>query len=389
MPRLLDGLVVLDLTHALSGPFCTMILGDLGARVVKVEPPGGDEARQWGPFVNGLSAYFASVNRGKQSIVVDLKQPEGRATVRRLAGRADVFVENYRPGKLPALGLGYPELSSANRRLIYLSLTGFGQTGPYSQRGAYDVIVQAMSGLMSVTGPEGGQPTRVGASIGDTVPALFGAIGILAALHAREATGRGCWIDLAMLDSVVAVTENALARYLATGLSPKPLGNRHSSIAPFGVFTSADGQIALGAATDAVFHRLVAAIGAPDLAERPEYLTNEQRARNVDQLSADLDSILSRRPSAEWMDRLSKAGVPCGQVATMADLVTDAHLKARNTLVRIDQPGMGTLVQAGSPIKVGGFGDDPHRPAPRLGEHTASVSGRASRAGRRRVARTG
>jgi CoA:oxalate CoA-transferase len=373
MPKLLAGLLVLDFTHALSGPFCTMILGDLGARIIKVEPPNGDEARQWGPFVNGRSAYFANVNRGKQSIVLDLKQPEGREVARRLAARADVLVENFRPAKLTSLGLGYSTLAEANPRLIYLSLSGFGQTGPYAERGAYDVIIQAMSGLMGITGPEGGQPTRVGASVGDTVPALFGAVGILAALHARGAYGRGCWIDLAMLDCVVAITENALARFQSTGVSPKPLGNRHPSIAPFGVFSTGDGQIALGAATDVVFRRLVAAIGSPDLANQPEYLTNDLRTRNVGRLIADLDALFARRSSAEWIELLLGVGVPCGPVATIADVIRNEHLWQRNALVEVLQPGIGQLVEPGSPIKAGGFEDDVRQPAPDLGEHTADV----------------
>jgi CoA:oxalate CoA-transferase len=326
MAKLLDGLTVLDFTRVLAGPFCTMILSDLGARVIKVEPPGGDEARHIGPMVNESSVYFASINRGKEGIALNLKHRAGLELARRLVRTADVLTENFRPGTLERIGLGYQHVSNINPGIIYASLSGFGQTGPYSERGAYDIIIQAMSGMMSITGQPGRPPTRVGASIGDTIPALYTAIAILAGLHQRSANGRGVRIDIGMMDAAFAVVENALARYWATDEDPAPIGNRHPAITPFSAFTTADGTIVIGAGNDALWRKLCVTIGRPDLADDDSLGNNEMRNANIERLSAELNKTLSSRSTEHWLKLLLEAKVPCGRVNSMSDLAGDPHL---------------------------------------------------------------
>lgn len=373
MSRLLDGLTILDFTRVLAGPFCTMILSDLGAKVIKVEPPGGDEARHIGPMVNGSSVYFASINRGKEGVAINLKQPAGLDVARRLAKRADVLTENFRPGTLERIGLGYQEVSNINPGIIYASLSGFGQTGPYSQRGAYDIIIQAMSGLMSITGQQGGPPTRVGASVGDTIPALYTAIAILAGLQQRSTTGRGVRLDIGMMDAAFAVVENALARYWASGEDPGPIGNRHPAITPFSAFTTADGTIVIGAGNDALWRQLCVTIGRPDLAEDETLASNELRNANIERLSVELNKTLSSQSTEHWLKLLLEAKVPCGRVNSMSDLAGDPHLSARNMLAQVDQPGIGRMLAPGSPIKGEALEDSVGKPAPAYGQHTRYV----------------
>ena len=373
MARLLDGLLVLDFARVLAGPFAGMVLADLGARVIKIEPPGGDEARGFGPFVAGQSLYFISVNRGKEGVALDLKQPAALAAARGLCRQADVLLENFRPGAMGRLGLGYETLSQENPRLVYCSVSGFGHTGPKAGRGAYDVIIQAVSGLMSLTGPEGGPPVRVGASLGDLVPALYAVTGILAALYRRERTGSGCFLDLAMQDAVVSVVENALARAWASGSDPQPLGSRHPTIAPFAAFPTADGQIALAAGNDALFRRLCIAVGAPALADEALFATNALRVEHVDRLTACLSALLCQRRSEEWLSVLDSAGIPSGPVARMSDLLADEHLKARRMILPLDQPGIGAVPVPGIPVKAQGYDDSLPGPAPAYGQHGAAV----------------
>ncbi len=373
MPKLLEGLLVIDFARVLAGPFAAMVLADLGARVIKIEPPGGDEARGFGPFVNGRSLYFISVNRGKEGLALDLKRPEGLEIARRLLARADVLVENFRPGTMARLGLGYEAVARLNPRLVYCSLSGFGHTGPKAGRGAYDVIIQAVSGLMSLTGPEGGPPVRVGASLGDLVPALYAVAGILAALYRRERTGAGCFLDLAMQDAVVSVVENALARAWATGEDPGPLGSRHPTIAPFAAFPTADGQIAIGAGNDALFRRLCAALGVDELALDPRFATNAARVEHVAELTECLSRALRQRTSDEWLRVLDAAGIPAGKVARMSDLLADEHLRARRMILPLDQPGIGTMPVPGVPIKASGYDDTLSGPAPEFGQHGPAV----------------
>jgi CoA:oxalate CoA-transferase len=372
--RLLDGLLVVDFTRVLAGPFAAMVMADLGARVVKVEPPGGDEARGFGPFVNGQSLYYTSVNRGKLGVALNLKTASAVAYARDLCSRADVLLENFRPGTMDRLGLGYAELSRSNPRLVYASVSGFGHTGPNAGKGAYDVIIQAVSGLMSLTGPEGGPPVRVGASLGDLVPALYAVAGVLAALYARDRTGRGTFLDIAMQDAVVSVMENAVARTWASGEDPRPLGSRHPAIAPFAAFPTADGDIALAAGNDLLFVRLCDVLGAPDLARDPRFLTNAGRVEHVAALTEVLTALLAARPAAAWVPLLEGAGIPCGLVARISDVLADEHLKARRMILPFEQPGVGTLPVPGIPIKAAGSDDSLPGPAPAFGQHGRSVA---------------
>jgi CoA:oxalate CoA-transferase len=361
---------VLDLTRVLAGPYCTMVLADLGARVIKVERPGGgDDARAFGPFAGGRSAYFASLNRGKESIVLDLKAEADRTTFEALLARADVLVENFRPGTLERLGFGWDALAPRFPKLVYAAVSGFGASGPYADRPAYDVIAQAMGGIMSLTGHPGGPPTRVGTSIGDIAAGLFTAIGVGAALHHRAATGRGTKIDVAMLDAQVAILENAIARYLATGEVPGPLGSRHPSIAPFAAFAAADGHLVLAAGNEGLFAKLCAVLGCPSLAADPRFATNEARVRGADALRVELESALAARPVAEWLPLLEAAGVPCGPIQDVAQVLADPQVAARNMVIRA-----GDARMAGNPVKLAAFLDPVQRaPAPELDQHRAAI----------------
>jgi CoA:oxalate CoA-transferase len=356
-----SGLLVLDLTRVLAGPFCTMLLAELGARVIKVESPdGGDDARAFDPFVAGKSAYFASLNRGKESIALDLKQDADREVFLCLVRRADVLVENYRPGTLDRLGFGYERLREANPRLIYAAVSGFGQTGPWRHKPAYDMIVQALGGLMSVTGHAGGPSTKAGTSIGDITGGLFTVAGIAAALYHREKTGRGMMVDVSMLDGQLAILESAILRYSATGQVPGPIGNRHPSIAPFQPYAAADRPLIIAAGNDALFRRLAEALGHPEWADDPRFRTNTDRLRNVDALQASLEEILRMAPAAHWIGALEAAGVPCSLINTVADAVNHPQVRARNMIVEA-----GGLRMPGNPVKLSEFPDLPaRRPAP-------------------------
>jgi CoA:oxalate CoA-transferase len=352
-----------------------MLLADLGARVVKVEAPGrGDDARQIGPFVNGVSAYFLSLNRAKESIALDLREADDRAIFEKLVARADVLVENFRPGAMERLGFGWEALHARHPRLVFASTSGFGQTGPYARRPAYDVVVQAMGGIMSLTGQPGGPPTRVGTSTGDITAGLFTAVGILAALSERARTGQGRHVDVAMLDCQVATLENAIARYTATGEVPGPLGSRHPSIAPFQAFATRDGHIVVAAGNDALFAKLCAALGREALAADVRFRTNEARTRHVEALAAALEAVFAVRASAEWLERLEAAGIPCGPLNDVAQVLEDPQVRARNMVVTADDPVAGRFTVAGNPVKLSGVADPTTRAgAPRLDEHRATI----------------
>ncbi|MGH0036822.1 MAG: CaiB/BaiF CoA transferase family protein [Myxococcota bacterium] len=371
----LAGVTVIDLTRVLAGPFCTLVLADLGARVIKVERPGrGDDSREIGPFVGGRSAYFASLNRGKESIALDLEAEGDRAILDALLARADVLVENYRPGTMERLGLGWEELHRRHPRLIYAAASGFGQTGPYRERAAYDVVVQGMGGIMSVTGHPGSLPTRVGTSIGDITAGLFTAIGVGSALYERESTGLGRMIDVAMLDCQVAILENAVARYFASGESPRPIGSRHPSITPFAAFAAADGHLVIAAGNDRLFERLASVLERPDLVEDPRFASNELRTEAADALAAELERSLAARPVAEWLLRLQAAGVPCGPLNDVQSALEDPQIRARNMVVEAEDREAGTLQMAGNPIKLSGVPDPPTRgPVPELDGDRARI----------------
>jgi CoA:oxalate CoA-transferase len=372
---LLSGITVVDLTRVLAGPFCTMVLADMGARVIKVEVPGrGDDARQYGPFVNGKSAYFMSLNRGKESIALDLKADGDRGIFERLLERGDVLIENFRAGAMARLGYGWDSLHARYPRLIYAAASGFGHDGPYAERPAYDIVVQGMGGVMSVTGSPGGPPLRVGTSVGDITAGLFTAIGIAGAVAHRSRTGTGVKLDVAMLDCQVAIMENAIARYFATGRVPTPQGARNPSIAPFEPYQAGDGYVVLAAGNDALFRKLTEVLGRPELGDDPRFLTNTGRTGNVEALKAELEAALKTKPRAHWLKVLEAAGIPCGPINNIEEVVTDPHVLARNMLVRVDDPVAGQVRTTGSPIKVDGFADpDTRGPAPELDEHRQGI----------------
>jgi CoA:oxalate CoA-transferase len=361
----LAGITVVDLTRVLAGPYCTLVLCELGARVIKVERPGiGDEAREVGPHIRGKSAYFMSLNRGKESIALDLAVAADRAIFEKLCARADVLVENYRPGVLAKHGFGWPELHRRWPRLVLASISGFGQTGPYAHRPAFDMVVQAMGGVMSLTGHPGGPPTRVGTSIGDITAGLFGAIGVISALFERNATGLGRHVDVAMLDSQVAILENAIARYAATGQVPGPLGARHPSIAPFAAFQTRDKPIVIAAGHDAQFQKLCGVLGAPELPSDARFADITMRVQNADALGAELEKRLAARDAADWLARLESAGVPCGPLNDVAAVLADPQVRARHMIVSVDDPIAGKLEMPGFPIKLDGVVESDVRPAP-------------------------
>ena len=370
----LDGLLVLDLSRVLAGPYAGMVLGDLGADVIKVEMPGkGDDARAFPPHVNGESAYFMSLNRNKRSVELDLKSEEGKAAFLKLVGKADVVLENFRPGTMTRLGLGYETLKKVNPGLVYAAVSGFGQTGPYSARPAYDAVVQAMGGVMSITGHPGGEPTRVGTSMGDITAALFSVIGILSAIRHRDKTGEGQIVDVAMLDSQVAILENAIARYALTGIAPVPIGNRHPSIVPFEPFATQDGQIMVAAGNDVLWQKLCKALGAPDLLADERFTTNPLRSENYDALRPLLAPFFLERTIADWQIVFDEAGIPNGPINTIDKVLQDPQVRAREMIVSVSHPVAGEMDLPGIPIKLSATPGDIRRPAPVLGEHTEEI----------------
>jgi CoA:oxalate CoA-transferase len=357
------GLLVVDLTRVLAGPYCAMMLGEFGARVIKVEPPvRGDDSRHYGPYLTAQSGkvksgYFLSVNRAKESIALDLKAASDRKVFEALLSRADVLIENYRGGTMEKLGYGYDALKDKYPRLIYAAVSGFGHTGPYAKRPAYDMIAQAMGGVMSLTGHAGGAPTRVGTSTGDITAALFATIGVATALYDREKTGRGQKVDVAMLDSQVGVLENAISRYVATGEVPGKLGSRHPSIAPFAAFATKDGHIALAAGNDDLFARIARVLGREEWAADPRFANNPERVRHVDVLTAQMEAVLKTRPSREWLALLDDAQVPSGPINDVAAVMSDPQVLARNMIVESLDPDLGPVRMQGNPVKLSAHED--------------------------------
>ena len=376
MPAPLSGLVVLDLTHVLAGPFASTQLADFGAQVIKVERPlTGDDTRAFPPFLLGESAYFAALNHGKQSIALDLKAEGDRAIFDRLLARADVILENFRPGTMERLGYGCAALHARFPRLIYGAVSGFGHTGPEAGKPAYDMVVQARGGIMSITGEEGGPPVRVGASVGDIVAGMYLVQGILAALIALAKTGRGQKVDVSMLDSQIAIQEHALAIATATGKAPGPTGARHPTITPFSTYRAADGFFVIAAGNDAIFARLCTALGLPGLARDPRFLTNALRCDNVHLLKRQIEMVTLERPRAHWIAMLDGAGVPTGLVQDMTEALADPQVRARNMVLPIaPRPGGPAFTAAGNPVKMSDLPDPPARhPAPALDGDRAAV----------------
>jgi CoA:oxalate CoA-transferase len=374
-PRPLAGLVVVDLSRVLAGPYCTLVLANLGARVIKVErPPVGDEARVVGPFAGGKSLYFSSLNYDKESIALDLNAAGDRAVFEMLLARADVLVENFRPGSLERLGYGWDTLHARWPRLVYGAASGFGHTGPLRARPAFDMVVQAMGGILSLTGHPGEPPARVGISIGDIAAGLFLAIGIQAALWKRAATGSGTMVDVAMLDCQLAILENALTTHLVTGAVPGPRGTRHPNIAPFQAFATSDTPVVICAGHDAQFAALCTAIGRPELTSDPRFDTPDRRRTNVDALEQEIESALTTDTAARWLDVLERAHVPCAPINTVAEAVRNPQVAARQMVVAIPDPRIGTLYVAGNPVKLAGVPErETHRPPPDLDADRAAI----------------
>jgi CoA:oxalate CoA-transferase len=371
----LDGITILDLTHVLAGPFCTQSLQDLGARVIKVERPGsGDDTRAFPPFLAGESAYFATLNAGKQSIALDLKATADRTVFDRLVARADVLVENYRPGVMARLGYGWETLHALHPRLIYAAVSGFGQTGPDAQKPAYDMVVQARGGVMSITGETGGPPVRVGASIGDIVAGMYLAQGILAALFQRERTNEGAFIDVAMLDAQLAIQEHALALASATGVAPGPTGSRHPTITPFATFRAADGFVVIAAGNDAMFGKLCETLGL-GIATAPRFATNAARCENHALLKRLIEAVTLTQNVAHWLQALDAAGLPTARVQNMVEVLQDPQLRARNMILPVTpQPGGPVFTAPGNPIKMSSLPDQTALPsAPRLDGDRADI----------------
>ena len=370
----LKGIRVLDLTRILAGPYATMILRDLGAEVIKIEQPGvGDEARDFGPFKNDFSLYFMSVNRGKKSITLNLKSPRGKELFLELVKGSDILVENFRPGTMEKLGLDYESLKTHHPSLLYAACSGFGQTGPYAMRGAYDMIIQGMGGIISITGEPDRPPVRVGTSIGDITSALFTAIGILSALRHRDQTGEGQLIDVGMLDCQVAILENAMVRYFSTGDIPRPLGRRHPAITPFEVFESADGYVVIAIGNNELWRKFCEHVGHSELIDDDRFNTNALRTENHESLFPILAEIMCRRTTDVWVEALEAIGVPCGPVNTVDKVANDPQVLARDMIAEVEHNTTGTVQIPGIPIKLSETPGQIDAPAPNLGEHTSEV----------------
>lgn len=371
----LRDLLVLDLTRVLSGPFATMTLADLGADVIKIEQPGtGDDTRKWGPpFQGDQAAYFLAVNRNKRSLAVDLKSPEGREVVWKIAMKADVVVENFRPGTAARLGLGFEELSEANPGLVYASISGYGQTGPDAALAGYDAIAQARSGIMSVTGEADGPPVRVGVSSADLAAGMWATIGILAALHEKQRSGRGQWVDISLLDGSVAWLTYVSSGYFASGNVPQRYGSAHPTIAPYQAFASSDGYVMIAVGNDGLWRRFASVIGRNDLASDERFLTNALRVGNRSVLIPLLEQILVARTTNEWVDALNAAGVPVGPIQTVDQALVDPQILARGMISEMRHPTAGTVNAVNCPIRLTRTPVSVKSAPPLLGQHTSEV----------------
>ena len=368
----LSGVKVMDLTQIMAGPYCTMMLADMGADVLKVEKPnGGDDTRRMGPpFIEGESAAFLGINRNKRSIVIDLRSDAGREIAQRMARASDVLVQNFRPGALERMGLGYEQVCEINPAIVYCTISGFGSTGPYALRGGFDLVAQGMSGLMSVTGHPGGPPTKVGVPVTDLNAGSFAAIGILTAYINRLRTGRGQHVDTSLLEGGVAYTFWESAIYFATGQSPSPKGSAHQLNAPYQAFKTADGHVNIGAANQATWERLCAAIGRDDLLNDPRFAEPRLRMDNLDALVATLQDTFARRTSDEWLADLDTAGVPAGPIYDIEAVYADPQVQAREMRVETEHPIAGRVSGIGIPVKLSDTPGTVRRPAPTLGQHT-------------------
>ncbi len=374
MRGLLEGIRILDLSRVMTGPYCSMMLADLGAEVLKIERPDrGDDTRAWGPpFLGGESAYFLSINRNKKSVTLDVKREEGRAIALELARRSDVFLENFSPGIAAGLGLGYSDVSRANPGIVYCSISGYGQEGPYRDWPAYDLILQGMGGLQGVTGESGRPPVRIGVAVADIAGGMFAAFAIVAALLRRGRTGRGERIDVSLFDSQLAWLTYMAGSYFATGRDPDRLGSKHPTIVPYESFATVDGYINVAAGNDDIFERLCKAVDRPEWARDPRFVSNPQRVENRGELEAGFAAAFAKRTTAEWLSVLRKHQVPAGPVYAIHEIAEDPQVHARGMILALDHPTAGRIRQFGIPFQTSG-GQITHTPPPTLGEHTGEV----------------
>ena len=380
MSGALEGLLVLDLTGHLSGPYCAMMLADHGAEVIKIERPvKGDDARKMPPFVNGESAPFMIWNRNKKSIVLDFKLAADRDTLLTMVDQADILIENFRPGTLDKLGIGWDVLHARNPRLIYAAISGFGQTGPYRNRGGFDLITQGMSGLVSINGPEDGEPFRLPIAISDVTAGMFLAFGILAAVEARHRTGEGQYVETSLLEAATSLGVYEAAHYFATGERPPRIGQKHRGSAPYRIFATGDGYISFGASQENFWERLCVIVEMPELHDDPRFRTNADRVAHNDVLIDILQTRLRTRPAAYWLTELENSGIPCGPVLNYDEVLTDPQIRARDMVVATEHPHTGPFRTLGVPVKLSATPGQVHSPAPRLGEHTAEILARFKR----------
>jgi formyl-CoA transferase len=373
-PGALDGLRVIDLTQVMAGPYCSMLLGDMGAEVIKVEPPGGEATRHMEfELAPGVSGPYLAVNRNKRGITLDLKKREAVAVLERLAATADVLVENFRPGVAERLGIGYDALRRVNPRLVYCSISGFGQTGPYAGRGGYDLIAQGMSGIMSATGSPDGPPVKVGVPVADLGAALFGVFGILCALRARRVTGRGQLVDTSLFEAALALSAWEATEYWYTGEIPRRLGTAHRLNAPYQAFRASDGRFTVGAANSRLWPRFCAVLGREHLVDDPRFRTVGDRLKNQRELERLVEDVTVGQPRAHWLARCDAAGIPAGPIYSVPEALADPHAVSRGMVQEYDYPGAGRVKALGNPVKLGRSPARLHKPAPRLGEDTEPV----------------
>jgi formyl-CoA transferase/CoA:oxalate CoA-transferase len=375
MSHVLDSITILDLTRYLAGPYCSMILGDLGAEVVKIErPKTGDGSRQWGPpFIHGESAYFLSINRNKKSVTINLRTEKGCEIVRKMASTYDVLIENYRPGIVQKLGLDYETLNKINPQLIYCSISGFGQTGPYREKPSYDIVGQAMGGLMSLTGEENRPPVKIGVAISDIFAGMYAAIGILSALITRKQTGQGQMIDVSLLDGLVSILSHQAGNYLVSGVDPKRLGSAHPTIAPYQAFQAADSYFVIAVGNDALWRRFCQGVNLSELMTDPRFATNPDRVKNRDELTQILNTFFQKKTAQEWLSLIEKAGVPCGPVLQLSEVFTDPQVLHRKMVEEIEHPSAGHIKVVGTPLKLSSTPASIRTPPPILGEHTTII----------------
>ncbi|PLT35692.1 CaiB/BaiF CoA-transferase family protein [Bacillus sp. V5-8f] len=371
----LKGLRVLDLTRVLAGPYCTMILGDMGADVLKVEAPGGsDDTREWGPpYAENVSAYYLSANRNKRAMTLNLKSEPGKEIIKKLIAESDVVIENFKTGTLEKLGLGYEDLRKVNPGIVYCSITGFGQTGPYKDLPGYDFIIQAMSGLMSITGEKQSGPMKVGVAISDVITGLYAAVGILAALNERQTSGVGQSIDISLFDSQLSALVNVASNFLVSELIPEPLGNEHPNIVPYQTFQASDRQLAIAVGNDRQFKNLCLVLGKEQLASDERFATNSQRVKNKELLINILSDAIKEKPAVEWVGLLNDQGIPCGPINNLKQVFQDPQIKERNLVWNCKHPTAGDVSLVGSPLKFSRTPTELSKHPPTAGEHTVDI----------------